>query len=359
MYFQNKRSVTHYSYIKEYSGLKSRSTNGMKIDDKLFLIFLLIQLLSACVPRIHPAGEISTSCQITNKNFITKDAIKLPLKIWQPKQPIKSVIIALHGFNDYSHFFQQPGEYFSQNQTISYAYDQRGFGASPNRGLWAGIDTYIDDLTCFVQQIKVKHPTAPLYLLGESMGGAIVISTITHSKNLPINGIILAAPAVWARSTMPWYQNALLWTLSHTTPWLSLTGQGLEIQASDNIEMLIELGKDPLVIKETRVESIYGLVNLMDRALSNAPLIVTNTLFLYGEKDEVIPKKPTERFLQKLKDKGQAPHTIAIYKNSYHMLLRDLNASLIWNDIIAWMQSTTRPLPSSANLSGQELMAYE
>jgi alpha-beta hydrolase superfamily lysophospholipase len=326
---------------------------------KLYLIFVLIQFLSACAPKIHPASETTTSCLITNKTFITKDAVKLPLKIWQPQQPIKSVIIALHGFNDYNHFFQQPGEYFSQNQTISYAYDQRGFGASPNRGLWAGIDTYIDDLTCFVQQIKIKHPTSPLYLLGESMGGAIVISTITHSKNLPINGIILAAPAVWARSTMPWYQNALLWTLSHTLPWLSLTGQSLEIQASDNIEMLRELGRDPLVIKETRVESIYGLVNLMDRALSTAPLIATNTLLLYGEKDEVIPKKPTEQFLQKLKDKGQAPHTIAIYKNSYHMLLRDLNASLIWNDIIAWMQSTTRPLPSGADLSGQELMASE
>jgi len=155
---------------------------------------------------------------------------------------------------------------------------------------------------------------------------------------------------------MPWYQNTLLWTLSHTMPWLTLTGSDLKIQASDNIEMLIALGQDPLVIKETRVESIYGLVNLMDRASSNANLISTNTLLLYGEKDEIIPKQPTYQFLNNLTDSKINNHIIAFYKNGYHMLLRDLQASVLWNDIDVWIDSFSTPLPSGADKRAQELL---
>ena len=322
-----------------------------------FLALLLINILAACMPNIHPAGTPISSCYLLNNTFITADGTELPLKIWQPpEQEIKSVIIALHGFNDYSNFFQQPGDYFSQHKTISYAYDQRGFGESPNRGLWAGVDTYISDLTCFIQLIKNKHPATPIFLLGESMGGAIVISTVAQSDQLPVEGIILAAPAIWGRQSMPWYQNTLLWTLSHTMPWLTLTGSDLEIQASDNIEMLIALGQDPLVIKETRVESIYGLVNLMDRALSSANLISTNTLLLYGEKDEIIPKQPTYQFLNNLTDTNENNYIIAFYKNGYHMLLRDLQASVLWNDIDVWIDSFSTPLPSGADKRAQELL---
>lgn len=305
---------------------------------------------------IYPARTTLSSAKIVNDLFITADGTKLPLKSWKPaQQEIHSVIIALHGFNDYSNFFQLAGSYFSQQNIISYAYDQRGFGKSPNHGLWAGVDTYISDLQNFIQLVKNKHPLKPIYLLGESMGGAIVISTIARSISLPVDGIILSAPAVWARPTMPWYQNTLLWTLSHTVPWLSLSGSKLGIKPSDNIKMLRALGKDPLIIKETRVESIYGLVNLMDDALSKADKISSNTLLLYGEKDEIIPIKPTQKFLTNMAASGKNQHIIAFYENGYHMLLRDLQASILWNDIDAWINSSSTPLPSGADKRAEKL----
>ncbi len=325
---------------------------------RLLILISLLTILEACTPMIHPSGIHVSSCRISNELYITNDATELSLKVWQPSQEqVNAVIIALHGFNDYSNFFQQPGRYFSQQNIISYAYDQRGFGESINRGLWAGVNTYIDDLDCFIEQVADKHSNIPIYILGESMGGAIAISTVVQSTHPAIKGIILAAPAIWARETMPWYQNALLGTLSYTVPWLTLTGESLEIRPSDNIEMLRALSKDPLIIKETRVESIYGLVNLMDYALSSTSKISTNTLLLYGEKDEIIPKEPTYQFLQNLKHNGEmAHHTIAFYQNGYHMLLRDLQAPVLWKDIVAWISSYSTPLPSGADKRAFKLL---
>jgi len=314
------------------------------------LLVLIIQLITACTPNIHPAGVTVSLGLLLSNEFVTPDGSKLPLKSWQPAEDnVKSIIIAIHGFNDYSNFFQQAGSYFSQHQTLSYAYDQRGFGETATRGLWAGIDAYSSDLSSFIQLVKNKHPTVPIFLLGESMGGAIVISTVTQSTPLAVEGIILVAPAVWSRETMPWYQNALLWTLSHTVPWMTLTGSNLGIKPSDNIDMLIALGKDPLIIKETRVETINGLTDLMDHAFASADLISTNTLLLYGEKDEIIPKEPTYQFLKTLTATESNRQLIAFYENGYHMLLRDLQASILWNDINVWINTLSSSLPSGAD----------
>ncbi len=322
----------------------------------ILLFILLIQLI-ACTPRLQPLGNSNLTVTISQQRYTTTDGVNLPLKIWSPKHnQITAVIIAIHGFNDYSNFFNSTGQFLSQQNIISYAYDQRGFGNSPHKGYWAGVETYISDLQNFIAAIQKKHPDKPVFLLGSSMGGAIVISTITENGTPPVAGIILSAPAIWARTTMPWYQNLLLSCLAYSMPWLTLTGKGLKIKPSDNIDMLRALGKDPLVIKETRVDAIYGLVNLMDKALNRAELINTKTLLLYGENDEIIPKKPTYTFLNNLSQSKTSQHTIGFYEQGYHMLLRDLNAKIIWHDIHHWIHSDSTSLLSGAEKRAQQLL---
>jgi alpha-beta hydrolase superfamily lysophospholipase len=249
--------------------------------------------------------------------------------------------VALHGFNDYSNAFESTGGYLSRKSIACYAYDQRGFGNSPGRGLWSGIEAYTDDLSSFVKEIRKHHPGVPLYVLGESMGGAVAIVAMTGNNPPDVDGVILVAPAVWGRETMPWYQTWLLAVTSHTIPWMQLTGRGLRITPSDNKEMLRPLGRDPLVIKATRIDAMYGLTNLMDEALSHAGKLQLPTLVQYGENDQIIPKVPTFLMLEKM------PKTTrkAFYERGYHMLLRDLNGYKPLTDIVAWIADHNKPLP--------------
>lgn len=315
---------------------------------RLLLLLCLLQLMTACTPAMINSGSTAGNGRLTDQAYITADGTELPLSRWVAPHP-KAIVIALHGFNDYRQFFASAAEFLQQQQISSYAYDQRGFGASPNTGIWAGDDIYATDLAQFTALIKARHPAIPLYLLGESMGGAIVVDSMTRPEKPEVAGIILSAPAVWGRQTMPWYQTSLLWTLYHTLPWISLTGKGLDIMPSDNVEMLRALGRDPLVIKETRVDAIYGLVNLMDAALSSADKLNTQTLLLYGEKDEIVPPEPTRLFVDSLLSHHSEHKRIAYYSNGYHMLLRDLQAPLVWNDIAQWISNADAALPSGAD----------
>lgn len=289
------------------------------------------------------------SAKITPTTFFTADGAALPLRRWLPTTPPKAVILALHGFNDYSVFFTTPAQFFSAAGVACYAFDQRGFGQAPQRGNWAGSDTYIDDVSMLLTLLKQQHPGVPIFLLGESMGGAIALNVATQKSQPELDGIILAAPAVWARSTMPWYQTSLLWTLAHTVPWMRLSGKGLGKLASDNIEMLRAMGRDPLIIKETRVAAIYGLADLMDQAYNSAQAVQGNTLLLYGEKDEILPREPVYAFIEQLlATPSSASKTVNIYDNSYHILLRDLGAKSVWQDILSWMHIQTGTLSAVA-----------
>lgn len=318
---------------------------------------LILTVLSGCMPMTYPPGAKTKTAQLGENRFLTEDGANLPLRRWLPRSEVKAVIIALHGFNDYSRFFDLPGNYLSKLGIASYAYDQRGFGAAPKRGLWAGHRAYIDDLKSLAQLLQQRYPKRPLYLLGESMGGAVIITAMSQTDIPQVAGIILAAPALWARETMPWYQSVLLWTLAHSMPWLTLTGEGVQVTPSDNIEMLRALGRDPWVIKRSRVETLYGLADLMDAAFNSAGALRGNTLMLYGEKDDIIPKEPTYAFLRQFLATRSAEKTIAFYQQGYHMLLRDLQAATTWQDIAAWIDGGPGRLPSGADKRAQLLLS--
>lgn len=306
------------------------------------LIAVTFFVLSSCSPVVNHPGQRVTNAKINLEDFVAVDGAILPVRCWLPKNgQVKAVVVALHGFNDYSNAFSAPGSYFSSNGIACYAYDQRGFGKAPGRGLWSGSESYASDLSDFVKEVRKRHPSIPLYLLGESMGAAITIVAMTGSNPPKADGVILVAPAVWGRETMPWYQRWLLAITSHTVPWLELTANGLKITPSDNIEMRRALGRDPLVIKSTRVDAMYGLTNLMDQALSRAGQLQLPTLIQYGKNDQVIPKEPTFLMLEKM------PKTTrkAFYEHGYHMLLRDLQAEKPLADIVAWITAPNKPLP--------------
>jgi len=303
---------------------------------------------AGCSPRVAaPDGEGSAEPAIRGDTLRMPDGARLPLHRWRPRggEP-DAVILAVHGFGDHGLAFDTPGAWFAANAFAVYAYDQRGFGGAPNRGVWPGTDALVGDLATAVRLIRARHPETPVYLLGTSMGGAVVLTAAARDRLPPVAGTILAAPAVWARSTMPFYQRWALWLGARAVPWLTVSGSDLDVRASDNTGELYALGVDPRVIGAPRVDALYGLTNLMDAALAAGHDAPTPLLVLYGANDQIVPADPTLKLWRKLPAAGV---TRALYADGWHMLLRDRHAHRVWRDITAWIESGgTAGLPSGA-----------
>lgn len=276
---------------------------------------------------------------------VMADAARLPLQVWAAENP-RAIILGLHGMNDYANAFDAPGTWFAGKGITLYAYDQRGFGRAPGRGLWAGNGQMVRDLETVLRLVRARHPRVPVYLLGTSMGGAVALRALggAGGEALPVDGVILAAPAVWGWSNLNALYKTSLWLGAHLLPGQTLSGRGLEIWPSDNIDMLKRLGADPLVLKETRIDAVYGLVGLMEEAYQAAEEVRVPVLLLYGAKDEIIPEEAVRKMAGHIK----APLTIAYYGKGYHMLLRDLQAETVYRDVAVWITDREMPLPSGA-----------
>jgi acylglycerol lipase len=306
------------------------------------------------------AAPVPVTPHFEEHALITPDGARLPLRVWMPKGELTAVVLALHGFNDYSNAFEGPAQALAWRGIATYAYDQRGFGEAPLRGQWPGRWQLAADLATASQLVRARHPGVPLYLLGESMGGAVVTVAVTGETGTPrpvADGIILSAPAVWGWQTMGPLERGALAVSMRVLPSLTITGEGIiKVQPSDNIEMLRALTRDPLVIKATRVDTIYGLVDLMSAAFEAGPRLDLPLLYLYGERDEIVPKKPTRLMIEHLPAASRGAQRVAWYANGYHMLLRDLESAVVVGDIASWIARRQAPLPSGADLYAERVL---
>ncbi len=316
-----------------------------------------LMLLAACTPRVEPAGPEVGQPAIAADRLVMADGASLPLHAWLPEGPPRAVILALHGFNDAAgNFMGETAPLFTAQGIAVYAYDQRGFGAAPHRGVWAGAETLAADAATAARLIRARHPGLRLVMLGESMGAAVVIRAATRAGALPVDGYVLSAPALWGRASMNGLMRGALWLASHTIPLVAFPGSAGGIRASDNEEALRRWGRDPMTIKETRVDAAKGLVDLMDEAVAALPRCCgAPTLVLFGARDQLIPVRVARRVLRDLPAEG--PHRVAFYRSGYHMLLRDLGRAQVVADIAAWIQAPAAPLPSGADQAGRVWLA--
>lgn len=317
------------------------------------LLVACLLTLVACAPQIAPPGEETVAPRIELRPFaVMEDGIRLPLRVWRAAGMPVAAVVALHGFGDYSNAFAELGPALSQAGISVYAADQRGFGEAPGYGAWHGSERMARDAETLVRLAKTDTPGVPVYLLGESMGGAVTMLALAQADTRA-DGAVLSAPAVWGRDWMPLPQTLGLDIMAHSVPWLPLEPRGIRIQPSDNLEMLRALARDPLFIKRPRVDAVHGLVALMDAAQAAAPDLRRPILVLYGHKDELIPRRPTCAMLENLPADRRR---VALYANGFHMLFRDLDGGRVIGDIAAWARDTAAPLPSGEE-AGPEALA--
>ena len=318
---------------------------------------------AACSPVVLPGGPALAAPDLRGEAIIAPDGVALPLRRYAPEGPPHAVLLALHGFNDHAgNFLTDSLPALNEGGMLVYAYDQRGFGRAPNRGYWAGTETMAADAVAAAQAIRRRHPDLPIFLLGESMGAAVAIVASGSATPPPVDGYILLTPALWARDYMNGLMRGTLWLLSRTIPIMEFSGGAGGSVASDNSDALRRLGRDPLVIRSTRVDSAVGLVDLMDAAVAAMPRCCRGangqpvpTLLLVGGRDMIVPNRASRAAVQRLAP--DTPVRLGVYRQGFHLLLSDRNRDAVARDVLSFVAVPTAPLPSGADADAAAWLA--
>ena len=305
--------------------------------------------LTACAPYVLSPlspGAAFAGPRMETDAFIVQDGARLPVMRWGPTES-DHVFLCLHGINDSAMSFHYAGPYWAERGVITYAYDERGFGGSPGRGMWPGRELMTRDLKTVAALVRARHPHSRIVLVGESMGGAVITCASADDDPPSADGVILLAPAVWGWSTQAIPNRVSLNNAARFAGAAAVEPPEFvseRILASDNFEELMRMGRDPKQILSTRFDVMYGLVDLMEDASQALGRVRLPTLLMYGAHDQLVDPAAMKLALERA---GSAPNlTTAFYPNGWHLLHRDLGREIVLADALSWMNNPTAPLPS-------------
>lgn len=317
---------------------------------RAFLMSAAATTAAACAPTVQMAGfpgDGFSGPRIDGDDFVSFDGARLGLKTWLPEgvEPTQ-VVVALHGMNDYSNAFHFAAPVWAGAGIATYAFDQRGFGRSPNRGVWGGEALMTEDLRTFVDVIRRKHPYAPITVLGESMGGAVAICAFASQKPPAAQRLVLLAPAVWGWSSQPLPYKTALWFTAHVVGskvirpprWVAE-----RVKPTDNFDELVAMGRDRQMIWGARNDTLYGLVDMMERAWGAVGRLQVPVAYFYGANDEIIPREPSFESARRLKPSDRS----AYYAQGWHLLTRDLQRGAVIADVQSYLLDPEAPFPSN------------
>ena len=175
----------------------------------------------------------------------------------------------------------------------------------------------------------------------------MAITAFAEEPRIDADALVLSGPGFRGWGVLPWFYSASLWVSSHVRPgWVVVPPEGVKIVATDNNAKLREMWFDPYVQKSNRIDSVYGVVSMMEEAdqkIDRLPGRVP-TLMLYGAKDEIIPPEGVERAAKRMPGHVRT----AYYAKGYHMLMNDLQAESVWSDVLAFIRKPDAALPSGA-----------
>jgi alpha-beta hydrolase superfamily lysophospholipase len=317
-----------------------------------FLAVLFAALaLAACSPMLlqkagaPPIGFAGP--HLEQDAVVSFDGARLGLSRWEASGDPWAVIVGVHGMNDYSNAFHLAAPWWAEQGVTTLAYDQRGFGRSPGRGVWAGDALMMEDLRTVVALARQAYPRAIIAVAGESMGGAVAAEAFASDRPPAADRLVLLSPAVWGWREQPLPYRTVLWLAANLTAarvyeppsWFTR-----KIKPTDNHEELIAMSKDPLMVWGARSDTLYGLVGMMDHAQQAMGHIAVPTIYLYGAHDDIIPKHAAFAAARSLKPSAQT----AYYAKGYHLMMRDHQGPVVWRDVLAFIRDPSEPLPSGA-----------
>jgi alpha-beta hydrolase superfamily lysophospholipase len=166
--------------------------------------------------------------------FRGADGLELFRQHWRPAtRPVRAVLINVHGLGDHSSLYPTLPEHFVPRGWAVHAFDLRGNGRSPGRRghirRWSELR---DDLDRFLALVREEEHGRPLFLLGNSLGGLIVLDYALHHPT-GLRGVIALSPPLGRIGTPAWML-ALGRALSRVWPGFTLeTGLDLSNLSRD------------------------------------------------------------------------------------------------------------------------------
>ncbi|MFK8182860.1 MAG: lysophospholipase [Phormidesmis sp.] len=258
------------------------------------------------------------------------------------KTAVKGVLALAHGLGEHSGRYCAVVESLTAAGYAVFAFDNQGHGKSEGqRGHITRWQNYRDNTKAFLRLVREQEPLAPLFLMGHSLGGLIVLDYILRNEQTnptDIMGVVVSAPPVQpTNGTVSKARILLAQTLSGLLPRFSLkmglNGSGLSRDQQVNKAVAHDPLNHPYVTLRWGSETL-STMKWVRAHISNLRLPI---LLIHGDADPIMDYEGSCEIFRQINSPSK---TLKIYEGSYHEPHNDLDADVVMNDLVNWLNQT-------------------
>ncbi len=269
-------------------------------------------------------------------------------RAWLPDGAARARLIIVHGYAEHSGRYAHVGAYFSDRGYAVQALDLRGHGrSSGERVLVRSLNEYLDDLDAFLRHLDAADGNAgvPAFLLGHSMGGAIVTLAMV-TRRPKFDGLIVSAGVLTPASGVQRAVSAMLRVVGRVAPRVRLfTLDSTTVSRDPQVVALYD--SDPL---NYRGKIPAGTAAAMTRAVAlivkREPSIALPLLVLHGSADQLTSPEGSRMLYERA---SSADKMLKVYEGLYHEILNEPEQALVMGDIAFWLDAHVEALAVSTS----------
>jgi alpha-beta hydrolase superfamily lysophospholipase len=253
---------------------------------------------------------------------------------WLPEGAMRAVVVLAHGYAEHLGRYA----YFAGKLNAAgigvYALDHWGHGKSDGAyGFVPAFSAYTDGVEALLNEVELRHPDTPRFLIGHSMGGLIAAAhLVTHQSHYA--GAILSGPAIKAAEEP---SKLLIWVsrlLSRFVPRmgvLALDSSGV----SRDPAVVADYLADPLVYNGKMSARLAAeMFDAMAVVQARAGEIALPILLLHGEADSLTAPQGS-RFLNEYV--SSTDRTLKLYPGLYHEIFNEPERDSVIGDVTSWI----------------------
>ena len=246
-------------------------------------------------------------------------------------------MVIVHGINEHSGRYGRLAGDLNRHGYAVYAMDLRGHGRSERaaRVSVRWFDEYLDDVEILLERVAARQPGKPLFLLGHSMGGAIV-TLLGIERQPPVRGLVLSSPSVVVGGGVFPMLRRLASLVGFVWPTLRLVRLGCWYISRD--PAVIEAFKnDPLVFHDRfPVRTGAEILRAAKRIQRGMERLQLPLLILHGTKDVVTDAEGSRLLAARA---GSSDKTLRLYEGLYHEVFSEPEREQVLADMLAWLDA--------------------
>ncbi|HYR11013.1 MAG TPA: alpha/beta hydrolase [Longimicrobium sp.] len=263
-----------------------------------------------------------------------QDGVRLHYRSW-PAPVERAVLLVSHGLGEHGGRYAALAEDLAEHGITVHAIDHRGHGLSGGRrGHVAHFGEFVRDFETFRAAIAKEHPSAPLFLLGHSLGGLIAIHHLQTHPEAGYRGAVLSAPLVGIAVQAPRWKVALSGFLSRLIPWLPFHNE-IETAMLSTAPGYEAAYRADTLLHNTITPRLYTeMVRAIDGAFQRPDGIQVPLLVLAPTADRVVLPEAVARFASACPGDVETKR----YVGFQHESLNEKDRHQVVADVAAWLK---------------------